>query len=74
MNSMSRKIRQCIERIAEEQRKAEEEKYLVSLSEEERKAYLKDQEERARRAIRSLAEMIAMSAGAYSAMNYKKGQ
>ncbi len=41
-------------------------------TEEERAAYLKGKEEQGRRAMRLLAEMMAISAGAYGMMNYKK--
>lgn len=66
MNSMSKKVRLRKEQLAEERRKAEEEKYLASLTEEERVAYLKAQKERGRRAMRLLALPMAL-AGAYTA-------
>lgn len=65
MNSLTRKIQLRKERIAEERRKAEEEKYLASLSEEERAAYLKGKEEQGRRAMRLLASTMAI-AGAFA--------
>ncbi len=42
MNCMSKKVRLRKEQMAYEQREAEEEKYLNSLSEEERIAYRKN--------------------------------
>ncbi len=66
MNCMSKKVRLHKDQIAEERRKKEEEKYLRSLSEEERIAYCKNIEERGRRAMRFLAATMAFSAaGAY---------
>ncbi len=66
MNCMSKKVRLRKEQMAYEREQAEEEKYLNSLTEEERSAYLKDKEERGRRAMRFLAATMAISTtGAY---------
>ncbi len=76
MNCMSKKVRLRKEQMAYELEKAKEEEYLNSLSEEERAAYLKSEEERGRRAMQFLAATMAISAGAYSdcmAQNLKEG-
>ncbi len=62
---MSSKIRKRKEQIVCEREKAEEEKYLNSLSEEERIEYRKNIEERGRRAMRFLAATLAISASGY---------
>lgn len=65
MNCMSKKVRQRKEQIAEERRKAEEEKYLSSLTEEERAAYLKAKEERGRQAMQFVTTAMAVSASVF---------
>ncbi len=72
MNCMSKKVRLRKERMAYEQRKAEEEKYLNSLSEEERIAYRKNIEEQGRRTMKFLATTMAISAGAYCGLHGAK--
>ncbi len=72
MNCMSKKVRLHKEQMAYEQEKAEKEKYLNSLSEEERIAYRQDIEERGRRAMQFLATTMAISAGAYCGVHGEK--
>lgn len=72
MNSMSRKIQLRKDRIADKKKKAEEEKYLASLTDEERVEYLKEKEEQGRRTMRMLTSMIVISTGVYSTKVIKR--
>lgn len=74
MNCMSSKVRRRKEQMAYDQRKAEEEKYINSLSQEERIAYQKNIDERGRSAMRFLTLAMSISAmGSYCQLsNLKK--
>ncbi len=76
MKCLNKKVRLRKEQMDEERRKAEEEKYLNSLSDEEHAEYLKSQEERGRCAMRLLTTAMAMtiSAGAFSAKYGEGGE
>lgn len=73
MNCMSKKVLRRKEQIAEERRKVEEEKYLNSLSDEERIAFLKAKEERGRQAMRFVTTAMAVSASVFG-MNRRGGE
>ncbi len=74
MNCMSKKIRLRKEQMSYERKKVEEEKYLNSLSEEERIAYRKNKEERGRQAMQFLTTIMAISAGSYCGLHSKKNE
>ncbi len=73
MNCMSKKVRLRKEQMAEERMRAEEEKYLASLSEEERAAYQKNKEERGRQAMRIVATAMTFSASVFGMQVEEEG-
>ena len=62
MKAMSKAVQRRKAEMKEIERKKKREEYLASLTDEEREAFLKKEEEAQRKALKTLAELQAMRA------------